>query len=214
LGDEWRAAVATLALGMSSLLEGANEQALSYFEEFVPVVRARGDRFWLISGLTSMAQAQHFLGRFAQARQNFGEALRLALEANDLASVTIALGPGITTGRSGCGPPPRRSSSGSVAAPGRGHARERPKRGCDLGDGRGRRGARLGRGMGHDPQRGGTIRNPRTRSRSDTDRAVGAGVSGRITPQPAAQATRWAVALAPTGGDTWMEDMAWRISTS
>jgi tetratricopeptide (TPR) repeat protein len=59
----------------------------------VAVVRARGDRFWLISGLTSMAQAQHFLGRFEQARQNFGEALRLALEANDLASVTIALGP-------------------------------------------------------------------------------------------------------------------------
>ena len=93
MGDQWQAALATLALGMSSLLEGANEQALSYFEEFVPVVRARGDRFWLISGLTSMAQAQHFLGRFAQARQNFGEALRLALEANDLASVTIALGP-------------------------------------------------------------------------------------------------------------------------
>jgi tetratricopeptide (TPR) repeat protein len=125
LGDQWQAALATLALGMSSLLEGANEQALSYFEEFVPVIRARGDRFWLISGLTSMAQAQHFLGRFEQARQNFGEALRLALEANDLASVTIALGPlsnlesaaGDHDRRSGCGPPPRRSSSGSVAAP-------------------------------------------------------------------------------------------------
>ena len=52
-----------------------------------------GDRFWLISGLTSMAQAQHLLCRFEQARQNFGEALRLALEANDLASVTIALDP-------------------------------------------------------------------------------------------------------------------------
>jgi predicted ATPase/class 3 adenylate cyclase len=93
LGDQWQAALATLALGMASLLEGGYEQALSYFEEFVPVVRARGDRFWLISGLTSMAQAQHFLGRFEQARQNFGEALRLALAANDLASVTIALGP-------------------------------------------------------------------------------------------------------------------------
>jgi predicted ATPase/class 3 adenylate cyclase len=93
LGDHWQAALATLTLGMSSLLEGGYEQALSYFEEFVPVVRARGDRFWLISGLTSMAQAQHFLGRFEQARQNFGEALRLALEANDLASVTIALDP-------------------------------------------------------------------------------------------------------------------------
>jgi hypothetical protein len=59
----------------------------------MPVVRARGDRFWLISGLTAMAQAQHFLGRFEQARLNFGEALRLALEAKDLASVTVALGP-------------------------------------------------------------------------------------------------------------------------
>ena len=93
LGDQWQAALATLTLGMSSLLEGGYEQALSYFEEFVPVVRARGDHFWLISGLTSMAQAQHLLGRFEQARQNFGEALRLALEANDLASVTIALDP-------------------------------------------------------------------------------------------------------------------------
>jgi predicted ATPase/class 3 adenylate cyclase len=93
LGDQWQAALATLTLGMSSLVEGGYEQALSYFEEFVPVVRARGDRFWLISGLTSMAQAQHLLGRFEQARQNFGEALRLALEANDLASVTIALDP-------------------------------------------------------------------------------------------------------------------------
>jgi hypothetical protein len=76
---------------MSSLLEGAYAQALMYFEEFLPVVRARG-RFWLISGLTSMAQAQHFLGRFEQARGSFGEALGLALEANDLASVTVALG--------------------------------------------------------------------------------------------------------------------------
>jgi hypothetical protein len=50
LGDQWQAALATLALGMASLLEGGYEQALSYFEEFVPVVRARGDRFWLISG--------------------------------------------------------------------------------------------------------------------------------------------------------------------
>jgi hypothetical protein len=92
LGDPWQAALATLALGMSSLLEGAYAQALTYFEEFLPVVRARGDRFWLISGLTSMAQAQHFLDRFEQARGSFGEALGLALEANDLASVTVALG--------------------------------------------------------------------------------------------------------------------------
>jgi hypothetical protein len=70
----WQAALATLALGMSSLLEGAYAQALTYFEEFLPVVRARG-RFWLISGLTSMAQAQHFLGRFEQARGSFGERL-------------------------------------------------------------------------------------------------------------------------------------------
>ena len=81
------------ALGLSYLLEGSCEQALAYFEQFMPVVRARGDRFWLIGGLTSTAQAQHFLGRFQPARQNFGEALRLALEANDLASVTVALGP-------------------------------------------------------------------------------------------------------------------------
>ena len=40
-----------------------------------------------------MAQAQHFLGRLPQARTNFGEALELALEAGDLASVTVALGP-------------------------------------------------------------------------------------------------------------------------
>jgi hypothetical protein len=92
LGDPWQAALATLALGMSSLLEGAYAQALTYFEEFLPVVRARGDRIWLISGLTSMAQAQHFLDRFEQARGSFGEALGLALEANDLASVTVALG--------------------------------------------------------------------------------------------------------------------------
>jgi tetratricopeptide (TPR) repeat protein len=63
LGDQWQAALAR---------------------------RPRLAHQWLV---TSMAQAQHFLGRFAQARQNFGEALRLALEANDLASVTIALGP-------------------------------------------------------------------------------------------------------------------------
>ena len=93
LGDDWQAALATMTLGMSVLLEGGYEQALAYFEEFMPVVRARGDRFWLIGGLTSTAQAQHFLGRFQQARKNFGEALRLALEANDLASVTVALGP-------------------------------------------------------------------------------------------------------------------------
>src|SRR6266699_3551343 len=93
LGDDWQAALATLTLGLSVLLEGGYEQALAYFEEFMPVVRARGDRFWLISSLTGMAQAQHFLGRFQQARKNFGEALRLALEANDLASVTVALGP-------------------------------------------------------------------------------------------------------------------------
>jgi tetratricopeptide (TPR) repeat protein len=93
LGDEWQAALATLTLALSSLLDGAYEVALAHFEEFLPVVRARGDRFWLISGLTAMAQAQHFLGRFGQARQNFGEALQLALEANDLASVTVALGP-------------------------------------------------------------------------------------------------------------------------
>jgi hypothetical protein len=41
LGDPWQAALATLALGMSSLLEGAYAQALTYFEEFLPVVRAR-----------------------------------------------------------------------------------------------------------------------------------------------------------------------------
>src|SRR6266702_1369862 len=93
LGDDWQAALATQTLGMSFLLEGGYEQALAYFEQFMPVVRARGDRFWLICGLTSTAQAQHFLGRFQPARNNFGEALRLALEANDLASVTVALGP-------------------------------------------------------------------------------------------------------------------------
>jgi predicted ATPase/class 3 adenylate cyclase len=93
LGDDWQAALATQTLGMSFLLEGGYEQALAYFEQFMPVVRARGDRFWLIGGLTSTAQAQHFLGRFQPARNNFGEALRLALEANDLASVTVALGP-------------------------------------------------------------------------------------------------------------------------
>jgi predicted ATPase/class 3 adenylate cyclase len=93
LGDDWQAALATQTFGMSFLLDGDYDQALAYFEQFMPVVRARGDRFWLIGSLTSMAQAQHFLGRFQPARQNFGEALRLALEANDLASVTVALGP-------------------------------------------------------------------------------------------------------------------------
>src|SRR5258707_374839 len=85
--------MATTTLGMSFMIEGSHEPAPTCFEEFMPVVRARGDRFWLISSLTGMAQAQHFLGRFQQARKNFGEALRLALEANDLASVTVALGP-------------------------------------------------------------------------------------------------------------------------
>ena len=93
LGDDWQAALATQTLGLSFLLEGGYEQALAYFEQFMPVVRARGDRFWLIGGLTSTAQAQHFLGRLQPARKNFGEALRLALDANDLASVTVALGP-------------------------------------------------------------------------------------------------------------------------
>jgi predicted ATPase/class 3 adenylate cyclase len=93
LGDDWQAALATQTLAMSFLLEGGHKQALAYFEQFMPIVRARGDRFWLIGSLTSTAQAQHFLGRFQPARQNFGEALRLALEANDLASVTVALGP-------------------------------------------------------------------------------------------------------------------------
>jgi predicted ATPase/DNA-binding SARP family transcriptional activator len=92
-GDDWQAALATLTLGLCFLLDGGYEQALACFEEFMPVVRARGDRFWLISSLTGMAQAQHFLGRFQQARNNFGEALRLALQAGDLASVTVALGP-------------------------------------------------------------------------------------------------------------------------
>jgi hypothetical protein len=32
-----------MTLGMSVLLEGGYEQALAYFEEFMPVVRARGD---------------------------------------------------------------------------------------------------------------------------------------------------------------------------
>ncbi len=93
LGDDWQAALATLTLGLLFLLEGGYQQALACFEQFMPVVRARGDRFWLISSLTSTAQAQHLLGRFEPARKNFGEALRLALEANDLASVTVALGP-------------------------------------------------------------------------------------------------------------------------
>ena len=60
LGDDWQAALATMTLGLSFLLEGGYEQALAYFEEFMPIVRARGDRFWLIGGLTSTAQAQHF----------------------------------------------------------------------------------------------------------------------------------------------------------
>jgi predicted ATPase/DNA-binding SARP family transcriptional activator len=93
LGDDWQAALATLTLGLCFLLDGGHEQALACFEQFMPVVRARGDRFWLISSLTGMAQAQHFLGRFQQARKNFGQALQLALEANDMASVTVALGP-------------------------------------------------------------------------------------------------------------------------
>src|SRR4029077_12109230 len=80
LGDDWQAALATLTVALSFLLEGGYQRALAYFEEFMPVVRARGDRFWLISSLTGMAQAQHFLGRFQQARTNFGEALRLALQ--------------------------------------------------------------------------------------------------------------------------------------
>jgi hypothetical protein len=59
----------------------------------VAISSARSAQQRLASGLTSMAQAQHFLGRFEPARGNFGEALGLALEANDLASVTVALGP-------------------------------------------------------------------------------------------------------------------------
>jgi serine/threonine-protein kinase PknK len=93
LGDQWQAALATARLGYSSLFEGAYEQALSHVDEIMPVIRARGDRFWLITGLTGVAEAQRLLGRFEQARQNFAEALRLALEANDLASVTVLLGP-------------------------------------------------------------------------------------------------------------------------
>jgi tetratricopeptide (TPR) repeat protein len=93
LDDQWQAALATLHLGYSSLFEGAYEQALSYVEEFMPVIRAHGDRFWLITGLTGMAEAQRFLGREEEARQNFGEGLRLALAANDLASVAVLLGP-------------------------------------------------------------------------------------------------------------------------
>jgi tetratricopeptide (TPR) repeat protein len=144
LGDQWQAALATLTLGMSSLLGGRHEQALAYFEEFVPVVRARGDRFWLISGLTSMAQAQHLLGRFEQARRNFGEALRLALEANDLASVTIALDPlSNLEGAAGDHDRAVRLWAASEAikqqigggAPAEGHAGEQPKRSCDMGQG-------------------------------------------------------------------------------
>jgi predicted ATPase/class 3 adenylate cyclase len=93
LGDHWQAALATMNLGYSSLFEGEFEQALPYVEEFLPVVRARGDRFWLIHGLIGIAEAQRLLGRFEQARQNFGEALRLAQRADDLASVTVILGP-------------------------------------------------------------------------------------------------------------------------
>ena len=47
----------------------------------------------MINGLTGMAQTQRFLGRFDEARRNYEEAIRLALEAKDLASVTMVLDP-------------------------------------------------------------------------------------------------------------------------
>ena len=136
-----------------------------------------------------MAQAQHFLGRFAQARQNFGEALCLAPEANDLASATIALGP-LSNLESAAGDHDRAVRLWAAAeaikqrigggAPAEIMRVSDPSAAATLARGEDAVGRAWAEGWAMTPKRGGTIRNPRTRSRSDTRRAVGAGVPGRM----------------------------------
>ena len=62
-------------------------------EPQVASTRSARARALIAAGSIAYWQADLGRARLQPARKNFGEALRLAVEANDLASVTVALGP-------------------------------------------------------------------------------------------------------------------------
>ncbi len=72
---------------------GDYEAARETIEAVVPVIRERGDRFWLTEAVTGLGQLEQLTGRFAAARGHYAESLQLALESGAVPQVAMVLEP-------------------------------------------------------------------------------------------------------------------------
>ena len=62
-------------------------------ERVIPIIRERGDRFWLTEAITGLGQLEQLTGRTSAAREHYRESLQLALEAGTVPQVAMVLEP-------------------------------------------------------------------------------------------------------------------------
>jgi tetratricopeptide (TPR) repeat protein len=107
LGDAWNMALAEMNIANTNWFMGndqearanheearaMHEEARAMIERIIPVIRERGDRFWLTEAVTGLGQLEQLTGRLPAAREHYGESLQLALEAGTVSQVAMVLEP-------------------------------------------------------------------------------------------------------------------------
>ena len=93
LGDSWNMALAEMNIANTNFFLGNHEEARSVIERVVPIIRERGDRFWLTEAITGLGQLEQLTGRTSAAREHYRESLQLALEAGTVPQVAMVLEP-------------------------------------------------------------------------------------------------------------------------
>jgi predicted ATPase/class 3 adenylate cyclase len=93
LDDSWNMALAEMNVANTNFFLGNHEEARSIIERVVPIIRERGDRFWLTEAITGLGQLEQLTGRNSAAREHFRESLQLALDAGTVPQVAMVLEP-------------------------------------------------------------------------------------------------------------------------
>ncbi len=107
LGDSWNMALAEMNIANTNWFMGTGaearagheearaliEEARAMIERIIPVIRERGDRFWLTEAVTGLGQLEQLTGRLPAAREHYRESLQLALEAGTVPQVAMVLEP-------------------------------------------------------------------------------------------------------------------------
>jgi predicted ATPase/class 3 adenylate cyclase len=93
LGDTWLSALAEMNIASTNFFAGNLDAARETIEAVIPIIRERGDRFWLTEAVTGLGQLEQLTGRYAAARGHYAESLQLALEAGTIPQVAMVLEP-------------------------------------------------------------------------------------------------------------------------